>query len=455
MKTTVAALAAFLTLGVHGADFRKDDIHRVDLGSHKAVWLEDDRYPVATVVVYFADGALRDSASAAGTTQTTFDLLFAGTPKHTQAQLSEFFDFYGVGFEDYVSHEYSTLSFTALVKDLPAVVERFCHVVREADFPRSELLPHQQRTIARLKNLPSSHSALADRAVRAVMMRGSSYEWPVEGTVASLQTMRPEALKARWAQLRDEAPKRFYVRGPREALFIKDKFLQECGWKASASQTLQLKNPVGSMAHRVFFVPVPGANQAQVRIGRYLSRQEATDPDERLSLAADFMGGGFTSRLMQEVRVKRGLTYSVNAFVSIQAEYGRAGISTFTKSQTVGELLSLIRRLVGETARPENVKEEQLKHVRDYVIGHYPFNFQGSDKFLMQILALDHAAQSVEKLYRYPERVKALGPAQVADAVGKLFTWEEQVIVVVGDPSIRSQLEKIRPVEVITPESLL
>ena len=82
-------------------------------------------------------------------------------------------------------------------------------------------------------------------------------------------------------------------------------------------------------------MPVPKANQAQIRVGRYLTYDESKKDHELMSLASKYMGGGFTSRLMQELRVKRGLTYSAGAYASTQKTYGRSGISTFTKNNTL------------------------------------------------------------------------------------------------------------------------
>ncbi|MBY0515769.1 MAG: insulinase family protein [Bacteriovoracaceae bacterium] len=453
MKTLLFVF--LLSINAFAADFRKNEIQRMQWGDFKTTWLEDNRFPIATYSIYFADGALLDGTKEAGTTQTVFDLLFSGTSKYGQETLSEFFDFYGVSFSANVTHEYSVLTFSALVKDLPQVVERFCHVMKEANFPRSELVPHKKRALAKLKNLPSNHSALAERAFRSIMMKGSSYEQAVEGTLSSLELIQPSHLEKRWAQLRDGAPKRFYVSGPREALFVKDQFLKDCGWNTGATQSYRLKNPLSAMGHRIFLVPVPGANQAQIRIGKYLPRNEAKDPDERLSFATDYLGGGFTAQLIQEVRVKRGLTYSIGSYASLQAEYGRAGITTFSKNETVAETIKVIKDILEKNSNPANVKEEDLGHMKSYVVGHYPFGFESSPSFLMQLLMLDHVGEPQESLYKFPEKVQALGPREVSDAIRKLFTWDEQVIVVVGDPGLVGPLSKIRQVQIIKPESLL
>ena len=155
------------------------------------------------------------------------------------------------------------------------------------------------------------------------------------------------------------------------------------------------------------------------------------------------------------MRVKRGLTYSIGSYVSLQAEYGRSGISTFSKTETVAETINLVKDILEKNTNPANISAEDIEHMRNYVVGHYPFSFEGSDSFLMQLLMLDHVGEPLEKLYMFPERVKKLGQREVADAIRKLFTWDEQVIVVVGDPSLVGPLSKIRQVQIIKPESLL
>lgn len=444
-----------LSSTVLAADYRKNEIQKLLWGDFKTTWLDDSRYPTATFTIYFANGAMQDTIQKAGTTQASLDLLFTGTSKYDQKALSEFFDFYGVSFATNVTHEYSALSFTALVKDLPKVTERFCHVMKDAQYPRNELIPHKKRVVTQLRNLPSQHSALAERAFRSIMMKGSSYEFPTDGNLASLELMQPQSLQKRWSELRDEAPKRFYIKGPKEALYVRDQFLKDCGWKTSSSQSFRVKNPLSAMSHKIFLVPVEGANQAQIRIGRFISQNEVKDPNEVLNFAASYLGGGFTAKLIQEVRVKRGLTYSIGSYVSMQSEYGRAGISTFSKNETAAETINLIRSILKESSQPSKIKDEELEHMKSYVIGHHPFSFEASSSFLMQLLMLDHVNDPLEKLYQFPEKIKALSKEEVAEGVKRLFNWDEMVIVVVGDPSLKATLEAIRPVEMVKPQGLL
>ena len=94
---------------------------------------------------------------------------------------------------------------------------------------------------------------------------------------------------------------------------------------------------------------VPKANQAQVRIGRILDREEIRDIP-LLMFSSKFLGGGFTSQLMKSVRVKSGLSYSVGAFAAGERGYGSSGISSFTKNETIVDLIETIKNTVDEVS---------------------------------------------------------------------------------------------------------
>jgi zinc protease len=439
---------------VQAANYRQKDLKKDEWGAFKLTWLEDQASPLVTFSLYFQSGAVLDKAQEAGLTEATLDLLYSGTKKESREKLQEFFDFYGVQFSHQVTHEYVALSLTTLVKDLPEVTKKFCEVVAGAEFPREELVPYKSKKISSLKNLTAQPSALADRAFRAITMRASSYEYPVEGRIASLELLQSEQLKKKWAHLRDQATKRIYMKGPKESLFIKEQFLSQCQFKTAPRQSYRQKNPISSNALKIYLVPVNG-NQAQIRVGRFLSHEETADPDEKLSFTSSYLGGGFTAKLIQEIRVKLGLTYSIGSTVSMQADYGRSVISTSTRNESAVMLLQNLKSILDQSRTIQGIEVEQMKHMKNYVIGKYPFLFEGAQQFLSQLMLLDHLQQPYQKLYQFPEKIKKIQPQDIADGVNHLFNWDELVIVVVGDLSLAKELEKVRPVEILKSESIL
>ena len=191
----------------------------------------------------------------------------------------------------------------------------------------------------------------------------------------------------------------------------------------------------------IVFVPVPDANQVQVQIGRFLNFDEIGD--RRLdTLATEFLGGGFTSRLMREVRVKRGLTYSIGSYISSQKQYGRAGISTFTKNETINKLIEVVNGAV-EKIRKEGISKEDLERSRGSIVGAHPFKFESNRAFLSQLLYLDHIERPYAELFDFNQAVMKYSAADASKKIDDVFGIKSQIIFVLGDKSIGNELKKL------------
>ena len=154
-----------------------------------------------------------------------------------------------------------------------------------------------------------------------------------------------------------------------------------------------------------------------------------------------FLGGGFTSQLMKSVRTEKGLSYSVGAFAAGQRGYGRSGISTFTKSETIIDLIETIKKTLSNVSQKKFLNEE-FEASRGYLVGSYPFNFESSSGFMENLIQLDHAGIPWSDFYELPNRIKNIKVEEVAKMTNKLFSWDKQVIVVLGEKKLRSTLKK-------------
>lgn len=428
---------------LYAADSFLDSVKRMEWGDLDVVWIQDDRFPKFTASIYFKNGAFDDSYP--GQTQATLDLLTAGTPKQTQNQISEFFDFYGAKIRNSVTHEYSVLSIQGLTRDMKPLMGKVCELMNEANYPQDEVSSYVSRARSGLKNLVTSHSSLADRVFRQVSLKGTPFDQPTEGTYESLGKVEPGNLKSRLGKL-NNSKKVLYVSGPSEIKEMKS-HLKSCRWKNEiALPDVTLKKPASQLA--IYLVPVPSANQAQIRIGRYITQSEVQGKYDNFQLLAGFLGGSFTSKLVQELRVKRGLTYSAGAYASLQRDYGRAGIMTFTKTETAAETIKIIRDIFSDISS-QKFSIEEFKHQQGHQIGAYAFGFEEMSAFIAQLIQYDHQNRDLSELAEYPERVGKLNPTDLAWANKVSFPWERLTVVVVGDRSLEKSLSVIRPVRIL------
>jgi zinc protease len=450
-----AFLGTVLVLGFLSAPLAEarnflDSVKRFRWGDMDVVWVEDNMFPKFSASFYIQDGALSDTIP--GLTQATFDQFQTGTSKENQREIAEFFDFYGARVRHSVTHEYTILSVQALAKDLKPVMGKVCELFRDAQYPEKELSSYASRAKSHLRNMVTSHSSLADRIFRQVSLRDTPYLHPVEGNLESFDKLTPTMLRERLTVL-GATKKTLYLAGPSGAKDMEGILKRDCGWSnQSQLRPVELKKPSSQSA--IYLVPVPGANQAQIRIGRYVTNEEVKGKFDHFNFLSGFLGGGFTSKLVQELRVKRGLTYSAGAYVSMQRDYGRAGIMTFSKNETASQSIALIRDILHEVSTGQ-FTEQEFKHQQGHKIGGYAFGFEETSAFLAQLMLYDHQGRKLEDLARFPEVIGGLKQRDLAQAAFEAFPWERMTIVVVGDKELEKSLSRIRPVRVLNFEDFL
>lgn len=443
-------LLTLITVNVFASTSSLDSVKKMNWGNVEVVWIEDEKFPRFSASILFDRGALSDQYS--GQSQAMFNQLTSGTDRESQKELSDFFDFYGASLKHTVVHEYSVFTVDALTRDIGPVLGKVCEVFKNAQFPEAELKSYVSRSKGNLKNLLTSHSSLADRIFRQVSLRETPYGVPVEGTLASLDKVTTKSLKERLFDF-NNSRKTIYLFGSKKVLEIESILKKDCPW-TSLQKEAQVAINRSKPSSVIYLVPVPEANQAQIRIGRYLTREEFENKYTQYQFLAGFLGGGFTSKLVQELRVKRGLTYSASAYVSMQKDYGRAGVMTFSKNETAAETISLIKDIFNDVSNGKTEVKE-FKHEQGHQIGGYAFGFEESSAFLSQLMFYDLQHRSYNDLVNYPAQISKLKPKDLAQASLAVFPWEKQTIVVIGDKSLEKSLSRIRPVEILNYQDFL
>ena len=170
---------------------------------------------------------------------------------------------------------------------------------------------------------------------------------------------------------------------------------------------------------------------------------------------SSILGGGFTSILNREARIKRGLTYSIGAFAAGQKYYGRSGIITATRNEKVLEMVSVIKGSIDKVAKKE-FSEEQFKTTKNFLKGSYPFQYETVKSFMGQMVFLDHVGNNYSKFHSFPEKIASIKEGDIAKAAKDIFNWKKQVVVILGSKSLEKELKKrFRSLKTISYESFL
>jgi zinc protease len=429
-------------------------IKKLDWNGVEVIFLEDNTFPTYDIAFYFADGALSDGKNK-GTTQSMLSLIDSGTRRFNQKEISDNLEFYGTSYGAHVTHEYSSFEISGLSKDIIPTMKQICHLFNDATFPRKEVEKYKVRKRNSLNNLVNSHGALIQRTFRELSLTGSPYSYPVGGKLKDLKKITSKRLQDKKDYFNSTVKKRIYITGPNNVLSIRNIIVEECGWSGEKAKFVRSVTypKISREKTDIFLITVPKANQAQVMMGRLLNHDEITRP-ELLSFSSGFLGGGFTSLLMRAVRTNGGLTYSISAFAGGQKDYGRSGVATFTKNESLEKLIETINNTI-ESVRLNKFPEESLERARGHLKGSYLFGFERSDAFLSQLMMLDHEGKSYQELYEFPQKLQAIKKDEVINSIVNLYSWDKQVLVVLGNKNLKKSLKKFGKVKEVSYKTFL
>jgi hypothetical protein len=153
-----------------------------------------------------------------------------------------------------------------------------------------------------------------------------------------------------------------------------------------------------------------------------------------LQVAADILGSGFSSRLVETVRTKLGYAYAISA--GWGAGYGSPGafeISGSTKSASTTDTIRVIRQEV-EKMRQAEVSADELKIAKDAVLNSFVFSFDRPSKTLNRLVVYEYFGYPKDFLFQYQKAVEQVTAADVLRVAKERFHPDDFTIIAVGNP---------------------
>ncbi len=450
MQNIIIGILFFLSLPLYSSWANIPAVQKDLIDGVEYNWIEDERFPSYYISIYFADGALSDGKKGRGETDMMFSLLDSGTKRYSHQQIADALEFYGVSTDYRVTHEFSKINFSGLAKDAIPTIKMVCHIFDKAIFPEKEL--HKSQEIRRnyLRSLSSNHEALADKAFRRLTLANTPFESEVEPNLKELAAIDRKSLRRKLEYFSQKVKKKVYISGPRSVWNLRQIFARECGWggkEANFEREISYETTARPMQD-IYLVTVPSATQAQLRIGRFLDKIDIQPRTEAFDLMSSYLGGGFNSLLMEELRMKRGMTYGAYAFIQRQKFYGRTSIVTAIRDEEVVEGINVIKDLFGQLLE-NGFEEKRLSLVKSYLAGSNIFSFERSSELMERVMFYDHILKDVDDISNYEALVNKVQLQEVNDYFRKISSWDDMVIVVVGSDKLIKKLSALGKVRVL------
>ncbi len=402
----------------------------------RVFFVENHALPILDVQVDLAAGAANDPPGKSGLASMTHALLDMGVSGMDETQISNRLADLGAqlsgGAEmDRVSLSLRTLS--AADKRAPAL-DIMRAVLSSPQFPAKVFEREKARTVAGLKEALTRPDSIASKAFWAAMY--PAYPYGRHATPESVSTLQRTDLEAFY---------RSNYKAQRAAVTIVGD-LSRAEAEALAQQlTAGLPSASGVAVAGIGQMPpqqpiAPAATeqriahpaaQAHVLIG--LPALKRGDPDFFPLIVGNYSlgGGGFVSRLMKEVRDKRGYAYSVYSYFMPMAQPGPFQIGLQTKKAQANDALKVTREvLAGFLA--EGPDEAELQAAKQNIVGSFPLRLDSNKKILENVAVIGFYGLPLDYLDRYAENVEKVTAAEIKAAFARHVTLENMVTVVVA-----------------------
>jgi zinc protease len=422
--------------------------HWIQPSGAKVYLVESPSIPMVDVRMEFDAGSRREPADKAGLASVTAGMTSKGITAARQVaggpgpypaaldenQLSEAWTDLGAGFgggagSDRMSFSLRSLTYPDL---LPQAVELAARQLGEPAFPDSVWQRERQRFAASIREANTRPGTIAGKAYAAAVY--GSHPYGYEMTEASLERITVEDMR-RMYQLLEPCRAKVSIVGAvtrTQADAMVTTLLSRL--PAAQAGRCEALPPVAEVAPLtaplVREIPFASA-QAHLLIGQ--PGYKRSDPDYFALTVGNYTlgGGGLVARLSQEVREKRGLSYSINSHFSPGLHAGAFTIGLQTRPDQAAESVRVTRDVVARFVA-QGPTEAELKAAKDNLIGGFPLLIDSNRKLLDNIASIAWNDLPLDYLDTWIANVQRITAADVKAAFARKVQPDRMVTVIVG-----------------------
>ena len=182
--------------------------------------------------------------------------------------------------------------------------------------------------------------------------------------------------------------------------------------------------------------------QTIIKISQNGVRQR--DDDYYAAKVMNFILGesGFGSRLMEEIREKRGLTYGIYSYFREYEDTDVLHVSTSTVNESVAEMIGLIHAQ-WDRMKKQAVSEDELNDAQSYLIGSLPLSFTSTGSIASVALSLQLDNLPIDHLDQYKDKVSGVTAQDIQKAAQRILKTEDFTTVLVGTPQNMDNVERV------------
>jgi zinc protease len=398
----------------------------------KLIVAERNHLPTINLQVLLRAGSLWDPSEKKGLAALTAELLPQGSRRKDAIQINNLIDSVGGSFSAAAGSDYSVLNLAVLKKNLPLGLSILSEVLMEPAFAPGEIARKKAEFTARLKRVEEDPRQVARLAFSRKLFGPHPYAYPPEGTPDSLSALSREDIQEFFTAYYRPNNATIILVGQislEEAVSLLEEALKN--WKPATIPAPALTQPPRMSRPVIEKIDRP-ISQANIIWGHLGIARSNPDFYALQVMNYSFGGGGFVSRLLDQIRDNLGLTYGISSSFDARREAGAFSITIETKNQNTNKTLEEIGRELKKLLE-SGLTENEIEEAKAYLTGSFPLRMDSNAKLLNLLGSIDLNDLGLNFPDRYLLLINQVTAAEILRVARKYLDPDNFLLVVVGN----------------------
>src|SRR5512143_2537667 len=388
--------------------------------------------PMVTVNMAIKAGSTAEPEDKPGLASITASLLMQGTSRRSAGRINSEIDFIGGSLSVAGGNDFASASLRVLKKDIRTGFDLLADVLMNPAFDQKEIDRKVKETLAEIRRKQEEPGIVAENAFDKAVFGSAPYGRTDDDVAAYLPKLTRRDVLDFYAARYSPNHAIISVVGDiteKEAVAVLHECFKAWGKKEQALPASAEPPLIGKTTVKKIDKRITQANIAMGNVG--ISRE---NPDFYACTVMNYIlgGGGFTSRLMDNIRDNKGLAYDVHSGFSPQKLPGAFTVTIQTKNESANDVIAETLKEIGRI-QSEPVSEQELADAKAYLTGSFPLRMDTSAKIAGMLTAIEMYNLGLDYPQKYPALINAVTREDVRRVAKKYLHPDNMVIIVVAD----------------------
>ncbi|WP_116107693.1 M16 family metallopeptidase [Lewinella sp. IMCC34191] len=410
------------------------EIYQQELANGLTVYgVENDEVPLVNFTLVIEGGQLRDSLDKPGVAYFLAEMMTRGTKTKTPAELENAIELLGASINVRAGTKSLTVSGTTLARNYPATIDLLTEILLEPRWDTDEMELVRLETLSRLEQDKAEPNAIAaNQWDQLLYAENDIRSRNIRGTEASVSEITMADLKTYYERFLSPNVSNFHLVGAldeTEAIAALKDLTDRWGAREVPPTDWPAVPSVDTA--RVYFYDVPGAKQSVLLIGN--PALAATDDDYYPATVMNYIlgGGGFASRLTQDLREGKGYTYGIRSGFTGSTDNGTFQIGTGVRSNVTLEATEAIKAILD--GYPDTFSEQDLETTQSFLTRSNARAFETAGAKLGILENLSTYGWDVDYLAEREAVVRGMTRERISELASTYLQPERMIWLIVGD----------------------